>query len=156
MPAQPTPFPRHPGLVLGAGLAALTDGVVFHQLLQWHHMASDLDSAANFPGLRFNVTLDGALHAGALALILAGLALLWSARHRVRTPEVTRRFWGSIIVGFGGFNVIEGVIDHHILGLHHVNETVAPAEWPMWDYGFLAVSAGVLALGLWLGRTGHH
>jgi uncharacterized membrane protein len=29
-----------PGLVIGAGLGGFVDGIVFHQILQWHGMLS--------------------------------------------------------------------------------------------------------------------
>jgi uncharacterized membrane protein len=47
-------FPLLPALLLGLGLGGLFDGVVLHQLLQWHHMLSSwypVDSIAN---LRIN------------------------------------------------------------------------------------------------------
>jgi len=33
-----------------------------------------------------------------------------------------RTFFGSMVFGWGVFNVVEGIIDHHILNLHHVVE----------------------------------
>lgn len=48
-------------------------------------------------------------------------------------------------MGFGLFNIVEGIIDHHILQIHHVRQTVPEADWPMYDYGFLAI-LGVLPL----------
>jgi uncharacterized membrane protein len=32
------PAPRAPGLLLGIGLGGFVDGIVAHQILQWHHM----------------------------------------------------------------------------------------------------------------------
>jgi uncharacterized membrane protein len=32
-----------------------------------------------------------------------------------------------MLIGFGLFNLVEGIIDHHLLGIHHVNET-APQD----------------------------
>jgi uncharacterized membrane protein len=29
-----------------------------------------------------------------------------------------------MLLGFGIFNTVEGIIDHHLIGIHHVNETV--------------------------------
>jgi uncharacterized membrane protein len=34
-----------------------------------------------------------------------------------------------MLVGFGAFNVVEGLINHHFLGIHHVNETVPQSQW---------------------------
>ena len=47
-------------------------------------------------------------------------------------------------MGFGLFNLVYGVIDHQILGIHHVNETVPPAQWLYWDIGFLVWGALML------------
>jgi uncharacterized membrane protein len=46
------------------------------------------------------------------------------------------------------------VINHHLLGLHHVNETVARAYWIYWDVGFLAWGAAMLIGGWTLLRQG--
>ena len=56
--------------------------------------------------------------------------------------------------GFGTFNLVEGTISHHILGLHHVNETVSREYWAYWDFAFLAWGAAMLLGGLLLLRTG--
>ncbi len=44
---------------------------------------------------------------------------------------------GSILMGFGIFNLVEGVIDHHIFQIQHVNETVPMNQCMYWDIGFL-------------------
>ena len=42
-----TDGPRMPsrasGLLYGLGLGGFVDGIVLHQILQWHHMVSDVD-----------------------------------------------------------------------------------------------------------------
>ena len=42
-----------------------------------------------------------------------------------------------MLIGFGGFNVVEGLVDHHLLGIHHVNEIVDPAYRSYFDAGFI-------------------
>src|SRR3954447_23051246 len=42
---QATP-PRAPGLLLGIGLGGFVDGILLHQILQWHHM---LTSTGSYP-----------------------------------------------------------------------------------------------------------
>ncbi|MBW3127143.1 DUF2243 domain-containing protein [Hymenobacter profundi] len=67
-------------------------------------------------------------------------------------PWSGRSFSGALILGWGLFNVIEGIIDHEVLGLHHVYEYTdnhLPA-----DLGFLAFGALQLALGWALIRAG--
>ena len=51
-----------------------------------------------------------------------------------------------MLVGWGGFNLVEGIVDHQILGIHHVRET---GNTFAWDLAFLAFGA-LLVLGGWL------
>jgi uncharacterized membrane protein len=59
------------------------------------------------------------------------------------------------VAGWGAFNLVEGVIDHQLLGLHHVNETAPREQWIWWDLGFLVWGAVMLAAGWMLLRRGH-
>ena len=53
-----------------------------------------------------------------------------------RTEGVPGRvFGGALLLGWGLFNLIEGGIDHHLLGVHHVVERLGPS---VWDWVFLA------------------
>ena len=61
---------------------------------------------------------------------------------------------GTLLLGFGIFNLVERIIDHQILGIHHVNETVPPDQWIYWDLGFLIGGALMLAGGWLLLRAG--
>jgi uncharacterized membrane protein len=56
---------------------------------------------------------------------------------------------GQLIFGWGGFNIVEGMIDHHLLNIHHVRDL--PVHVPAYDWTFLLV-AGVLfvAIGWWM------
>ena len=49
-------------------------------------------------------------------------------------------------MGIGVFNLIEGIVDHHLLKIHHVK---AGPHQPLYDFGFLAISAGIGITG-WL------
>lgn len=136
-----------PGAVLGAGIAAALDGIVFHQLLQWHHMGS----SAGYPvtslwNLQVNTYLDGLFHALALVLLLVGFALTLRAG-LATTAWRSLRFAGSLLLGIGSFNVAEGLVNHHLLAIHHVNETVPAEQQVYWDVGFLAVNAAIAVLG---------
>ena len=59
-----------------------------------------------------------------------------------------------MLVGFGAFNLVEGIIDHQILGIHHVNETVPREQWIYWDLGFLAWGAAMVVFGWYLLKRG--
>jgi uncharacterized membrane protein len=81
-----------------------------------------------------------------------GLIALWSAARRPDRRWRWRTLVGGMLAGFGGFNLVEGIIDHQILGLHHVNETVPREQWIYWDIGFLIWGAAMLGIGLYLKR----
>ena len=148
-------FPLSAGILFGLGLGGFFDGIVLHQLLQWHHMLTSAgyppDSVAN---LKVNTTWDGIFHASTYLFVLAGLAILWRRARRPHRPWSWRLLPSAMLVGFGAFNLVEGLINHHLLGLHHVNETVPREQWVYWDIGFLVWGAAMLAAG-WAGlRTG--
>ena len=59
---------------------------------------------------------------------------------------------GLLLAGWGAFNLVEGVIDHQILGIHHVRDDLgAPLGW---DLAFLASGALLVAVGAALARHG--
>ncbi|MCX2970847.1 MULTISPECIES: DUF2243 domain-containing protein [Streptomyces] len=152
---------RLPGIVLGVGLGGFVDGILLHQLLQWHHMLSSTDTDRvgvryydpdTVSGLEMNTVWDGVFHTVCWFAVLIGLALLYSrVTHRRRRVWTSRVLWGWVLVGWGLFNLVEGVVDHHVLGIHHVHD--GPHRlW--WDLGFLALGALLLVGGYLLQRGG--
>ncbi|MGW8376637.1 DUF2243 domain-containing protein [Streptomyces sp. ODS28] len=150
-----------PGILLGVGLGGFVDGILLHQLLQWHHMLTSAATshiglrpypADTVPGLRMNTVWDGVFHTVCWLSVLSGLAVLHSrVTHDRRRVWGSRVLWGWILAGWGLFNLVEGVLDHHILGIHHVRS--GPGQlW--WDLGFLALGALLLAGGWALQRSG--
>ena len=75
--------------------------------------------------------------------------LLWRAV-RQGAPRSWSVLAGGLLAGWGGFNLVEGLIDHHILGVHHVRP--GPDEL-LYDIGLLIVSAIMLAAGVLLLRA---
>ncbi|MCE6950639.1 DUF2243 domain-containing protein [Cereibacter sphaeroides] len=149
---QPAAFPLAAGILLGLGLGGFFDGILLHQILQWHHMATSAGYPADSLGnLRLNTTLDGLFHLGTYLFTLGGLALLWRAARRTHVRWGVRPLVATLLMGFGLFNVVEGLVNHNILGLHHVNETVPREQWIWWDLGFLLWGALMLGGGwaLW-------
>lgn len=142
------------GILLGLGLGGFFDGIVLHQILQWHHMVTSAGYPADsVENLQINTLLDGIFHAATYVFVIAGVVVLFrEGRSHLRGNWSTQRFIGALLIGFGAFNLVEGAVNHHLLGLHHVNETVPPYQWIYWDIGFLAWGAAMLVGGLWLSR----
>lgn len=134
------------GVILGMGFAGFFDGIVLHQVLQWHHMLSSVHSTNSIAGLELNTLADGLFHIGALILTAIGLGLLWRTAQHNSITQSPKILIGSLLLGAGGFDVVEGLIDHQILGIHHVKP--GPHQLA-WDLGFLALGTA-LALGGWM------
>jgi len=148
-------FPTSAGVLFGLGLGGLFDGIVLHQVLQWHHMVTSggypADSVRN---LRFNTFLDGLFHLATYVFIVAGLLLLWRGAQQGQLLWSGKMLAGTLLMGFGIFNVVEGLVDHQLLGIHHVNETVPREQWIYWDLAFLLWGAAMILGGWALYRRG--
>lgn len=148
-------FPVASGVCLGLGLGGFFDGIVLHQILQWHHLLTSAgyapDSVRN---LEINTLWDGLFHSLTYIFVTIGLTLLWRAAATRHVAWSGKLLLGTILIGFGAFNVVEGIIDHHLLGIHHVNETVPRDQWIFWDLGFLLWGAIMLVAGWALLRAG--
>jgi uncharacterized membrane protein len=151
MPSVPRRvLPLHPGVVLGIGLGGFVDGIVLHQILQWHHMLTSAGYPADsVQNLTINTLFDGLFHASTWVATALGLALLHRAIRRGAAWS-GRKLVGGMLIGWGAFNLVEGIVDHHILGLHHVNEKAA--NMLAWDLGFLAFGAVLVICGIALSR----
>jgi uncharacterized membrane protein len=155
LPDDPRGFPVAAGVLFGLGLGGFFDGIVLHQILQWHHMATSAGYPADsVENLELNTLLDGLFHAATYVFVVLGLVLLWRTAHRVHLRWSWKLLAGTMLIGFGVFNVVEGVVDHHLLGIHHVNETVPRSQWIYWDLGFLAWGAAMILGGFALYRSG--
>lgn len=140
---------RIAGTLLGLGLGGFFDGIVLHQILQWHHLVSHVDRypTNTVAGLEANTLADGLFHAATYLFAISGLWLLWTVLTRSSLAPGSRKLAGLLLFGWGIFNVVEGTINHHILELHHVREDVG--NQLAWDLGFLAIGAAMI-VGGWL------
>lgn len=128
------------GAVTGVGLSGFVDEVVFHQLLHWHHLWDD-GSAGEA------LTSDGGFHAFETLALAAGL--LWLAHLRRQGALAWQPWIGGLLVGAGGFQLYDGIVNHKILRLHQVRYHV-PSLLPYdvaWDAsGVVLLLAGVVVL----------
>jgi uncharacterized membrane protein len=154
---ESTEFPIAAGILFGLGLGGFFDGIVLHQILQWHHMVSSTSrwNTESLHGLKANTLGDGLFHAGTWIVTLAGIAILWRVLADRDHPVVWSHtaFGGLLLLGWGLFNLVEGLIDHQILGIHHVR---SGANHLWYDLGFLAWGSIMLLVGWQLARSGWH
>jgi uncharacterized membrane protein len=134
------------GVLLGIGLGGLFDGIVLHQILQWHHMVSSPTPPDTVENLELNTLGDGIFHAAAWVVTVAGVFVLMASNGARHAPGGTRTLLGALVAGWGLFNVVEGIIDHHLLGLHHVRPG---ADQLLYDAAFLVWGGAMLAIGWW-------
>ncbi|TNB70283.1 DUF2243 domain-containing protein [Arthrobacter sp. BB-1] len=140
---------RAPAFLFGMGVGGFVDGIVLHQLLQWHHMLSHTESGSTrtVPGLELNTLADGLFHSAMWVLVVASAALVVRARRQGRLSPDWEFHGGLALAGWGGFNIVEGLVNHQLLQIHHVRDDLGgPLAW---DLGFLAVSVA-LVVGGWL------
>jgi uncharacterized membrane protein len=148
-----TKQPITAGLLLGIGLGGFFDGIVLHQLLQWHHMVSGWYPITSLANLQFNTLWDGLFHTFTYAFTIAGVFLLWRSFRRADGRWSLRTLAGCLLAGWGGFNLADGIIDHHLLGIHHIRDDLTGTAQLAWDLGFLAFGGLLLLLGFWLIRS---
>jgi uncharacterized membrane protein len=137
--------------VLGIGLGGFIDGIVLHQILQWHEMLSNKIPSTNYVGKSVNMFWDGIFHAFTLLVTLTGVILLWKLLNRKDINRSGNLLAGGMLFGWGLFNLLEGIADHQILKLHNVREITPDKE--MWNYGFLALSVIFIIAGLLLSKN---
>ena len=104
--------------------------------------------------LELNIRWDGIFHSATYIFVLIGLFLLWRTAHRRHLYWSSKLLIGTMLLGFGLFNTVEGIVNHHLLGIHHVNEIAAPEHWVIWDVGFTLWGAAMVVIGCVLMRTG--
>ncbi|MDB5119195.1 MAG: hypothetical protein JWN56_413 [Sphingobacteriales bacterium] len=127
------------GTLMGIGMGGFLDGILFHQILQLHSMLSANLSQNILVNVKISMFWDGLFHAFTWITTAISIKLLWNAARNPEVPWSGLTFWGSLFLGFGIFNLVEGVINHHIIGIHHVVERMGLS---LFDYLFLG--SGVL------------
>lgn len=109
-------------------------------------MLTQVEPRQTVAGLELNTLGDGLFHLFVWMMTLAGVIALWLAAKRDDVPLSTSTFVGSVAIGAGLFNIVEGIIDHHLLQIHHVKPGTNQLAW---DISFIAI--GILAVGVgWL------
>jgi uncharacterized membrane protein len=154
-PAKPRPkltVPFAAG-VLGFALGGFFDGILLHQILQWHHLLS----AINGDDVRFQVAADGYFHALMYVIAALGLWMLWAARSNP-VGMSGRLMIAGILIGFGAWHIVDAALSHWLLGIHRIRmDSSSPLFWDLlWLglFGLLPVILGWILSGPRDGETG--
>ena len=128
---------------IGIGLSGFFDGILLHQLLQWHHLLS-LVPGETFRSIKTQIFADGMFHVLMYVVTAAGLWMLWRRRDALaRHPQGWRIVAGGGLLGFGVWNIIDVAFFHWTLGIHRIRVDVPD---PMtYDIAWLLI-LGVLPL----------
>jgi uncharacterized membrane protein len=139
------------GTLLGIGLGGFLDGIIFHQVLQLHSMLSAELPQDNLVNVKSSMVWDGLFHLFTWLTTVAGLAVLWKAIQSKEGAWSARTFWGTLLLGWGIFNTVEGVIDHFLLDIHHLVERLGRS---VYDYLYLLSGLLMILAGLYLVGSG--
>ena len=126
--------------LIGAGLMAAVDEIIFHQLLAWHHF---YDRATPFIGL----VSDGLLHSAELVALVSGF-FLFSAQRRSGNL-IPLWAWAGGFLGAGIFQVFDGLINHKVLRLHQIRygvDNILPYDVAWNAFGTLLILIGLVFL----------
>ncbi len=128
--------------LLGIGLTGMLDGIIFHQILQWH-------STYMFTNRFYQIVSDGLFHLFVTVIIFWGALILWKSNPNDQKSH-KGFFISGLFLGGGSFNFVEGIVDHHILQIHHVR----PGEYQqLYDLGYDAVAVLMIVIGLLFFRS---
>lgn len=150
-----------PGFLLGFSLGGFFDGILLHQVLQWHHLLSNVQAAA-LQDMRAQMLADGLFHVLMYFIAAWALYLLWKARRSYAEPGADRRLWSWALIGFGTWHIVDSIFSHWITGIHRIRvDSPNPLFWDLlWFavFGVLPAVIGWLALrrGPGNGRRGRH
>ena len=135
------------GFLLGFALSGFFDGILLHQVLQWHHLLS-LVPGEPYRDIKVQILADGLFHVLMYVVAAIGLWKLWKVRAAV--PSGDRILLASAAFGFGIWNVIDATLFHWVLELHHIRLDTNPLLWDLlW---FVVFGLAFVALAWWLWR----
>ncbi len=120
------------------------DGIIFHQLLQWHSVVMETSQSGQ-------IMSDGIFHFAVTIALVAGGFILWLAGNPKDFNQGVKQVIGWFLMGTGLFNVLEGIINHHILQIHRVKPGDPNALF--YDIAFLIVGAILFLGGLFLKKS---
>ncbi|MDB5747111.1 MAG: hypothetical protein JWP72_1959 [Massilia sp.] len=137
------------GFLLGFAMGGFFDGILLHQVLQWHHLLS-LVPGEPFRDIKVQILADGLFHVLMYLVAAFGLWKLWKVRDAVAAGD--RVLLSSAAFGFGVWNIVDAALFHWILGIHRIRlDTSTPLLWDLLWFFVFGVAFVALAWWLWRG-----
>ena len=127
------------GVLIGIGIMAAIDEIIFHQILQWHHF---FDQSTHTIG----ILSDGLLHAAELIVIVAGFFMIADLTRS--KALILYRAISGFFLGAGGFQVFDGLITHKVFRIHQVRYNVDNLF--LYDLAWNVSGLVLIVIGLWL------
>jgi uncharacterized membrane protein len=117
------------GYALGFALGGFFDGILLHQVLQWHHLLSGIEQARQ--DIKILILTDGLFHL--LMYVIASFGLVWLWQGRRALAHLDDRFMLSrALLGFGAWHLLDAVLSHWVLGIHRIRmDTDNPLLWDL-------------------------
>ncbi|WP_243297863.1 DUF2243 domain-containing protein [Bacillus litorisediminis] len=124
------------GILFGFGLVAFIDEAVFHQLLHWHHF---YDKSTTEIGL----VSDGLFHSFSWFSTIGSSFMMADLHH-------SRAFWlkrwlGGVLLGGGGFQLYDGIIQHKFMRIHQIRYNVDILPY---DLVWNIIAAAMIVIGV--------
>jgi len=135
-------------MTIGVGLGGFVDGIVLHQVLQWHEMFSNTQPPHTLLDKSVNMFWDGLFHAATWLVTFGGLVWLWRLFVRGHAFKANGLLAGGLTMGWAMFNLIEGTLNHYLFNVHNVREITANPD--AFNHAFTVFSILLLAAGWWI------
>lgn len=139
------------GYLLGFSLGGFFDGILLHQVLQWHHLLTAVERPP-FQDIRVQILADGLFHVLMYFIALAGLWMLWRARREFAAFAADRLLLANTFVGFGVWHILDGILSHWILGIHRIR--MDAENLLFWDLLWFFVFGIAFTIIGWMMRKG--
>lgn len=137
------------GYLLGFGLGGFFDGILLHQVLQWHHLLISVKGPV-FQNIETQILADGLFHVLMYIIAMVGLWLLWRSRKEYAESGADRHLLGSAFIGFGVWHILDSILSHWILGIHRIR--VDSENVLFWDLLWFFVFGIVFVVIGWIVR----
>ncbi|HVE53976.1 MAG TPA: DUF2243 domain-containing protein, partial [Ramlibacter sp.] len=124
---------RHGAFLLGFSLGGFFDGILLHQVLQWHHLLSNVEGVRD---VRTQILADGLFHVLMYVLAAIALGMLWRSRTEHGDNGAGAMVRGNALLGFGIWNIVDIAGFHWLAGIHRIRVDVPDPMF--WDLAWLA------------------